>query len=215
VTALSVIHPNVELGEGSEVDPFVILGYPPAGRAAGEIVLRIGARSRIRSHTVIYAGSTIGGRLQTGHGALVRHGCTIGDDCSIGSGTAVEFSVTMGNGVRLHSHVFVPEHSRLDDGAWLGPNVVVTNAKFPKAPRAKEMLAGVRVGANAKIGANATLLPGLEVGADALVGAGSVVTRNVEPGTVVAGNPARRVGLVRELRSRETGLLAYATEAPR
>ncbi len=43
------------------------------------------------------------------------------------------------------------------------------------------------------IGANATILCGLRIGRGALVGAGSVVTKDVAPGAVVAGNPARLV----------------------
>ena len=46
----------------------------------------------------------------------------------------------------------------------------------------------------ASIGGGATLLPALVIGAGALVSAGSVVTRSVEPGVVVAGNPARVIG---------------------
>ena len=55
----------------------------------------------------------------------------IGDDCSIGSGSVVEFDVKIENGVRLHSQCFVPEHSVLEAGCWLGPRVVITNARFP------------------------------------------------------------------------------------
>lgn len=207
-----VVHPNVTLGEGAVIEPFVVLGCPPGKRASGELPLAIGASSRIRSHGVIYAGSTLGARLQTGHGALIREGCVLGDDCSIGSGSILEFEVTMGQGVRLHSHVFVPEHTVLEDGAWLGPNVVVTNAKHPKSARAKATLLGVRVERDAKIGANATLLPGVTIGAHALVGAGSVVTKDVPAYAVVVGNPARRVGDVRELRYHDTGALAYPLE---
>jgi acetyltransferase-like isoleucine patch superfamily enzyme len=43
----------------------------------------------------------------------------------------------------------------------------------------------------ATIGSGSTILCGIEIGEDAIVGAGSVVTRDVPPGTVVAGNPAR------------------------
>jgi acetyltransferase-like isoleucine patch superfamily enzyme len=53
---------------------------------------------------------------------------------------------------------------------------------------------GAVVHDGASIGGGVTLLPGVVVGARALVGAGSVVTRSVEPGTVVAGNPARAIG---------------------
>jgi acetyltransferase-like isoleucine patch superfamily enzyme len=51
----------------------------------------------------------------------------------------------------------------------------------------------------AKIGANVTLLPGVVVGENALVGAGAVVVRDVPPGAVVVGNPARIVRQVSEL----------------
>ncbi len=46
----------------------------------------------------------------------------------------------------------------------------------------------------ASIGANATIICGVRIGAGALVGAGSVVTRDVPPGMLALGNPARIVG---------------------
>src|SRR5687767_1067036 len=137
------IYPNVLLASDVRLDDFVILGVPPYGRAAGELPLEIGEAGWIRSHSVIYAGTRIGMRFQTGHGALIREHCVIGSDVSIGSGSVVEFGVRIGDGVRLHSKVFVPEYSVLDNRCWLGPNVVVTNAKFPRSARSKELLAGV------------------------------------------------------------------------
>ena len=49
----------------------------------------------------------------------------------------------------------------------------------------------VHICRRAWIGAGATILPGVTVGENAVVGAGSVVTHDVEPDTIVAGNPAR------------------------
>lgn len=51
----------------------------------------------------------------------------------------------------------------------------------------------VRICRKAWIGAGATILPGVTIGENAVVGAGSVVTRDVEPNTIVAGNPARLI----------------------
>ena len=92
--------------------------------------------------------------------------------------------------VRIHTQVFVPEYSILRKSAWLGPNVVLTNAKYPRSPGVKDALCGVEVGESAKVGANATVLPGIKIGANALVGAGSVVTKDVDDACIVAGNPA-------------------------
>lgn len=209
MTYTQIQFPNVHLGAGVEIDDFVVLGRAPKGAEPGSIALEIGEGSVLRSHSVFYAGSRIGARFQCGHGALVREHCVIGDDCSIGSGTVLEFQVTLGNEVRVHSQCFVPEHSILEDGCWIGPNVVITNAKFPQTPRTKELLAGVRVCRKAKIGANSTLLPGVTIGEGALVGAGSVVTKDVPKGMVVAGNPARIMGSISELKYPDTGELVY------
>lgn len=206
-TSTVVVHPNVRLGEGSRVEPFVVLGVPPRGRDDGELELVIGADAVLRSHAVVYAGNRIGDRFQLGHGALVREENEIGDDVSIGSHSIVEHHVTIANGVRIHSNAFIPEFSRLDERAWVGPNVVFTNAPYPLGRDAKETLQGPHLLAGAKIGANATILPGRVIGRDALVGAGSVVVNDVPDGAVVAGNPARVIRMV-------VDLAAYSQEVP-
>jgi len=198
VSPLAIVHDGVEIGPGSRVDEFCVIGYPGAD-PAGCPPTRIGPGSTLRTGSVVYAGVTAGARLHLGHNALIRELTEIGDDASIGTATVVEHRVKIGNGVRLHSQVFVPEYSILEDLCWLGPNVVVTNARLPRSARAKEELAGVSIRRRAMIGANATLLPGITIGAGALVGAGSVVTRDVPALAVVRGAPAVVAGSVEEL----------------
>jgi acetyltransferase-like isoleucine patch superfamily enzyme len=198
--ASSRVYANVQFGAGAAIGDYCILGEPPRGKKAGELETRIGARAVIRSHTVIYAGNVIGDDFQTGHGALVREENRIGDNVSIGSHTIVEHHVKIGNNVRLHSNVFVPEFSVLEDDCWLGPNVVLTNTRYPRSKDVKTKLRGATIKQGAKIGANATLLPGVVIGKDALVGAGAVVTRDVPDGAVVAGNPARVIKRIREIK---------------
>jgi acetyltransferase-like isoleucine patch superfamily enzyme len=175
------------------------VGQPSRGQQPGELATYIGPGALIRSHTVIYAGNRIGRNFQTGHGVLIREENEIGDDVSIGSGSIVEHHVRIGHRVRLHSNVFVPEFSVLEDDCWLGPHVVLTNAKYPRSPGVKEQLVGPYIEQRAKIGANATLLPGVRIGRDALVGAGAVVTHDVPAGSVVVGNPARVINHVSRL----------------
>jgi acetyltransferase-like isoleucine patch superfamily enzyme len=195
----SKIHPNVQLGETTQIGDYAIVGEPPRGKQPGEVRTVIGSNAVIRSHSIIYAGNVIGDNFQTGHGVMIRENNQIGDNVSVGTHSIVEHHVTIGNGVRLHSNVFVPEYSVLEDGCWLGPNVVVTNAKYPRSPNVKESLKGVVVQRNAKIGANTTLLPGVTIGENALVGAGSVVVDDVPPGAVAVGNPARVIKRVEDL----------------
>lgn len=196
-----VVYGNIAWGEDYTLGPFVVIGEPPSGCEPGERFTEIGEGARIRSHTVLYAGNRIGRGFQTGHGVLIREDNVIGDYVSVGSGSVVEHHVRIGNRVRLHSNVFIPEFSVLEDDCWIGPNVVFTNAKYPRSHRVKAELVGPWVERGAKIGANTTILPGVRVGRDALVGAGSVVTRDVPPGAVVVGNPARVVKYLTELPS--------------
>ena len=196
-----IVHPNVVVGPGATIEPYVVLGLPPKGCRSGELSLVIGAHAHIRSHSVIYAGNVIGLGLQTGHGVLIREMNEIGDQVSIGSHAVVEHHVRIGDGVRVHSNAFIPEFSVLEDGAWIGPNVVLTNARYPLARGTKEGLRGPLVRLGAKIGANATVLPGVVVGRNALIGAGAVVVEDVPDGKVVVGNPARIVRDVEELDS--------------
>jgi acetyltransferase-like isoleucine patch superfamily enzyme len=195
----AIIYPGVVWGGAYTLGPFVIVGQAPRGHQPGELATRIGAGAYINSHTVIYAGNIIGTNLMVGHGVLIREQNEIGDDVSIGSGGNVEHHVRIGNRVRLHSNVFVPELSVLEDDCWLGPNVVVTNARYPATPTTKEELVGVYIEKRAKIGANTTILPGVRIGTDALVGAGAVVTVDVPPGAVVAGNPARVIKYISQI----------------
>jgi acetyltransferase-like isoleucine patch superfamily enzyme len=190
---------NVNLGEGSTVEDFCIIGTPPRGATDGGLATTIGDGAVIRSHTVIYAGNVIGRHFQTGNKVNIRESNRIGDNVSIGTLSVIEHHVEIGNDVRIHTQVFIPEFTVLEDGCWIGPNVVVTNAKYPLSPGVKDQLKGAIIRKGAKIGANATLLPGVVIGADALVGAGAVVVKDVPPGAVVVGNPARVINQVADL----------------
>lgn len=194
------IYPNVKLGKNVEIGDFVIIGIPPKGIKKGEILTIVGDNAVIRSHTIIYAGNIIGKNFQTGHKVMIRENNEIGNDGSIGTGTVIEHHVKIGNNVRIHSQGFIPEYSMLEEDCWLGPNVVLTNALHPLCPRVKECLKGPAIKKGAKIGANSTLLPGVVIGEYALVGAGSVVVRDVPAYKVVAGNPAKIIKDVRELK---------------
>lgn len=193
------IYPNVKIGKNIEIGDYVIIGVPPRGKKSGELETIIGDNAVIRSHTVIYAGNIIGDNLQTGHAVMIREENEIGNSVSIGTHSVVEHHVKIGNGVRIHTQAFIPEYSILEDGSWVGPNVVFTNVYHPLCPKAKECMRGPTIKRNAKIGANATLLPDITIGENALVGAGSVVVDDVPDYMVVGGVPAKVIKSIHEL----------------
>lgn len=199
ISPRATIYPNVTLGRDCVIEDYAIVGVPAKGCASGELETRIGDNAVIRSHTVIYAGNEIGDNFQTGNKANIRESNQIGNNVSVGTLSIVEYSVTIGNGVRIHSQAFVPEFTVLEEECWLGPNVVLTNAKYPKSPEVKQALKGPLVKRGAILCANCTVLPGVCVGAFALIGAGSVVTKDVAASTVVVGNPARVIKTIEDL----------------
>ena len=188
ISKTAIIYPDVTFGDNVIVEDYCVIGAPFKGQKGDKTI--IGSNAIIRSHTVIYAGNTIGDGFQTGNKANIRELNRIGNDVSIGTLSVVEHHVVIEEGVRIHTQAFVPEFTVLRRNCWIGPNVVITNAKYPKSPDVKKELKGPVIEEDAKIGANSTILPGLKIGKNALVGAGSVVTRDVGENDVVAGNPA-------------------------
>lgn len=199
IAKTAIVYAGVKLGKNVVIEDFCIIGVPPRGSKEGELETIIGDDSVIRSHTVIYAGNKIGKKFQTGNKANIRELNDIGDNVSIGTLSVVEHHVKIEDNVRIHTQVFIPEYSVLKKDSWIGPNVVFTNAPYPKAKNVKDELVGPIIHENAIVGANSTLLPGVNIGQGSIVGAGSVVTKDVNPGDVVAGNPAKFIKKKSEL----------------
>ncbi len=178
-------------GKDAIIEDYCIIGATPRGHNEGEFETIIGSGAWIRSHTVIYSGNVIGENFQTGNKVNIRELNQIGSDVSIGTLSVIEHHSHIGNNVRIHTQVFVPEYTKIEDDTWIGPNVVLTNAKYPLSPNVKKSLKGPVVKKGAIIGANATILPGVVIGENSFIGAGSVVVRDVPKEAVVTGNPAK------------------------
>ena len=181
---------QITLAEPSQVDPLAIVGELP-GRQIADQTLIIGPESIIRAFSVIYAGSRIGSHLETGHGAVIREENQIGDHLSIWNHSTIDYGCRIGNGVRIHTGVYVAQFTVIEDDVFLAPGVVIANDRHPIC---RECMKGPTIKRGARVGVNVTLLPEIVVGEESLVGAGAVVTKDVPPGALVIGNPARIVG---------------------
>jgi acetyltransferase-like isoleucine patch superfamily enzyme len=191
----------VTLGHPGEIEEFVIIGKTYSRNVQrNKPRTIIGDNFLIRSHTVIYHKNKIGRDFKTGHHVLIREDNIIEDNVSIGSSSVIEHHVRIGNNVRIHSQSFIPEYSVLEDDCWIGPNVVFTNSYHPKCSYSKKCLKGPVIKKNAKIGANATILPYITIGENSIVGAGAVVVSDVKPNSVVVGSPAKEIKKVKDLK---------------
>ncbi|HXS15573.1 MAG TPA: DegT/DnrJ/EryC1/StrS family aminotransferase [Polyangiaceae bacterium] len=143
--------------------------------------------------------------VQLGPGCKVWHFChvssgaVLGAGCSLGQNVYVGPGVRVGAGVKVQNNVSIYSGVTLEDDVFIGPSVVFTNVKYPRAfVDQRRMFKETRVQRGATIGANATINCGVTLGEYCLVGAGAVVTSDVPAFALVVGNPGRVVGRVDE-----------------
>ena len=136
------------------------------------------------------------------------YGCSIGDNTSVGTFVEIQKKARVGKNCKISSHTFICEGVIIEDNVFIGHNVTFINDRYPRATNADGQMQGEAdwtcietvVKQGASIGSSATLLCGITVGENAIIGAGSVVTRDVPPDTIVAGNPARVLRKVQEVK---------------
>jgi len=190
---------KIKVGRGSKIDADVILGYP-TGRTITKTGVILGPCALIRSGSVIYESVKIGERLQTGHHVVIREENEIGDWVEIWTNTVIDYGCTIGNNVKIHANCYISQFTRIEDNVFIAPGACFANDKYPLSSN----LEGPWIKKGARIGVNVTLLPGVIIGEKALVGAGSVVTKDVPPGSIVVGNPARIMGLTKDISNKVT-----------
>jgi acetyltransferase-like isoleucine patch superfamily enzyme len=123
----------------------------------------------------------------------VQAGAKIGKNCNICESVFIENKVVIGDNVTIKNGVQIWDGITIEDDVFVGPNVTFTNDKYPVSKNSKFVMKQTLIEKGASIGANATILPGIRIGAYSVIGAGSVVTKNVDPGEIVVGNPAHRI----------------------
>jgi acetyltransferase-like isoleucine patch superfamily enzyme len=134
------------------------------------------------------------------------YGCSIGDGTKIGTFVEIQKNAVIGCNCKIQSHTFICEGVRIEDNVFVGHNVTFINDPYPRATIPEGNLqtdedwvcVPTTVKQGASIGSGTVILCGITIGRNAIVGAGSVVTRNVEPYTIVAGNPAKLLRRVDE-----------------
>lgn len=145
----------------------------------------IGTSVRVRRPWCIETGT----RVEVEHSVFLKivaddARLLIGDFVFIGAGSEIDIltSVTIGAHALIAPNVFITDHTH-------------NTAAGIRLDRQGNTSAPVVVGDDAWIGAGAVVLPGVTIGAGAIVGAGAVVTKNVPPNAIVAGVPAKIIGM--------------------
>lgn len=146
----------------------------------------------------------IGKNTKIWHYVQIRENTKIGDNCILGKNVYIDFNVKIGNNVKIQNNSSIYHGSEIEDGVFIGPHVVLTNDKNPRAVNPDLTLKSetdwkvgkIRVKKGASIGARSVILPNLIIGEFAMIGAGSVVTKDVPAYALVYGNPTKLQGYV-------------------
>lgn len=149
----------------------------------------------------------LGKNVRIYHKELVNlYGCEIGDNSKIGSFVEIQKNAKIGKNCKIEAFAFIPEGVVLEDEVFVGPHACFTNDRLPRATTTDGRLKSGEdwkvsktiVKRRASIGANATIICGITIGKNSMVGAGSIVTKNVPDNSIVAGNPAKEIGKVKD-----------------
>lgn len=194
-----VIHRGTVIGNDVRIDDNTIIGKEPM-RAINSIFkddkkfepCKIHDKCLIGASTVIYVGCEIGSQTLVADLAVIREDVTIGQKTIIGKGATIENYCTVGSNCKIQTNVYLTAYSEVKDYVFIAPCVVTSNDNY--AARSKERFnnfKGVTIKKGGRIGAGAVILPGKTIYEDGFVAAGSVVTKDVNNGKIVAGNPAK------------------------
>jgi UDP-2-acetamido-3-amino-2,3-dideoxy-glucuronate N-acetyltransferase len=137
----------------------------------------------------------------------IREKSIIGENCIISKDTYIDTNVTIGNNCKIQNGVSVYQGVTIEDDVFIGPNACFTNDKIPRAFDENWEITPTFVKRGASIGANSTIVCGVTLGEYCMVAAGSVVTKDVEPYSLVLGNPAKHYSYIDKMGNKIYGNL--------
>jgi acetyltransferase-like isoleucine patch superfamily enzyme len=207
VADTAIVFPGTIVGDGCRILDYAVVGKQPTlgprSTAKQEELpaLDLGPGAIVSTAAIVFAGTRVGARVIVGDQACVRERCELGEDVVLGRGSLVENDTTVGDRTKIQAMAYITAYSTLEDDVFIAPCVQTANDNFMgRTERRHALRRGPTIRRGARIGAGAVLCPGVEIGEEAFVGAGAVVVKDVPPGVVVVGNPAR---VLREVAAEE------------
>ena len=193
------IYDKVTIGDNSIIEDHCVLGLPNKS-STGNLI--IGESSHIRSHSVLYQGSSFGKNFYTGHHCLIRENNNAGINLQIGSFAELEGSIEIGDYTRLHSKVQISKKVKIGSFCYLFPRVQTSDDPLPPSHVARPPT----IDDLSVIAINTLIMPNTTIGKNSFVGASSVVSGKFAPNSFIAGSPAKRISDISKLRLPEFGL---------
>jgi UDP-2-acetamido-3-amino-2,3-dideoxy-glucuronate N-acetyltransferase len=149
--------------------------------------------------SVIDEGAIIGKGTKIWHYSHICKDAIIGKNCNIGQNVFIAGGAVLGDNCKVQNNVSIYAGVEAEDYVFFGPSCVLTNDINPRGMHGKngEYIKTI-LKKGVTLGANCTIVCGNTIGEHALIGAGAVICKDVEPYSIIVGNPGRKIGIIDE-----------------
>lgn len=151
----------------------------------------------VHTSSIVEKNVKIGAESKIWHFCHISENVKIGKNVTIGQNVFIGKGVFIGDGCKIQNNVSVYEGVKLEKDVFIGPSVVFTNVKMPRAfIEQKKIFKPTIIKKGSSIGANSTIVCGNVLGKYSFVGAGSLILKNIKDFHLVYGCPAEPRAIV-------------------
>jgi len=151
----------------------------------------------VHESAIVDDGAEIGIGTKIWHFSHICTGAKIGKNCNIGQNVFIADGVILGDNCKVQNNVSIYTGVVAEDFVFFGPSCVLTNDINPRGMYSKQgEYIKTKLEKGVTLGANCTILCGNTIGKHALIGAGAIICKNVEPYSIMVGNPGKKIGII-------------------
>jgi len=153
----------------------------------------------VHETAIVDDGADIGKGTKIWHYSHICKGAKIGKNCNIGQNVYIAGGAVIGDNCKVQNNVSIYAGVEAEDFVFFGPSCVLTNDINPRGMYSKngEYIKTI-LKKGVTLGANCTIVCGNTIGEHSLIGSGAVICKNVEPYSIMVGNPGKKIGEIDE-----------------
>jgi len=157
----------------------------------------------VHDTAIVDNGAEIGEGTKIWHYSHICKGAKIGKNCNIGQNVYIAGGAVIGDNCKVQNNVSIYAGVEAEDYVFFGPSCVLTNDINPRGMHSKNgQYIKTKLKTGVTLGANSTIVCGNTLGEHSLIGSGAVICKDVEPYSIMVGNPGKKIGEIDEIGNR-------------